>query len=110
MLLFELTCPWDGNIDRSHGFKEERYSALVTDLSRNFRVKYYPVEVSVRGQITKNNAARFKSLVFDCCGSSKTVTKWLIRNCSKISLLCSYSIFLARKEPSWSSPNHLVAR
>ena len=36
-------------------------SALVTDLSRNFRVKYYPVEVSVRGQITKNNAARFKT-------------------------------------------------
>ena len=110
VLLFELTCPWDGNINRSHEFKQERYSAMVTDLSRNFRVKYYPVEVSVRGQITKSNAARFKSLIFDCCGSSKTVTKGLIKDCSRISLLCSYSIFLARKEPSWSSPNPLLAR
>ena len=109
-LLFELTCPWDSNITRSHEYKQERYSALVTDLSRHFRVKYYPVEVSVRGQVTKNNAARLKSFIYDCCGNSKRVTKELIKKCSKISLLCSYSIFLARKEPSWSSPNPLMAR
>ena len=49
VVILELTCPWDANIDRSHEYKEERYSALVTDLSRFFRVRYYPVEVSVRG-------------------------------------------------------------
>ena len=110
VILFELTCPWDSNIIRSHEYKQERYAALVGDLSRRFRVKYYPVEISVRGQVSKNNGARLKSFVYDCCGSSRKVAKELIRNCSKISLLCSYSIFLARKEPTWNSPNLIVAQ
>ena len=110
VILFELTCPWDGNIDRSHDYKLDRYSALVTDLSARFRVKYYPVEISVRGQVTKNNKARLKSLFFDCCGNARKLTKATITDCSKISLLCSYSIFLARKEPAWNSPSPIAVR
>ena len=37
-ILFELTCPWDANIEKSHDYKEEKYSSLVTDLSQNFTV------------------------------------------------------------------------
>ena len=33
-ILLELTCPWDGNITRSHEFKREKYSPLVGDDSR----------------------------------------------------------------------------
>ena len=43
IVMVELTCPWDGNIERSHNFKQEKYSPLVADLYRNYRVKYYPV-------------------------------------------------------------------
>ena len=110
VVIMELTCPWDGNIDRSHEYKEGKYSALVTDLSRNFRVRFYPIEVSVRGQVTKRNGARLKSLLYDCCNDSKKLSRELIRGCSKIALLSSYSIFLARKEPSWGSPSPIVAR
>ena len=110
VVIMELTCPWDGNIDRSHEYKEGKYSALVTDLSRNFRVRFYPIEVSVRGQVTKRNGARLKSLLYDCCDDSKKLSRELIRGCSKIALLSSYSIFLARKEPSWGSPSPIVAR
>ena len=110
VIILELTCPWDGNIVRSHEYKEERYSALVTDLSHLFRVRYYPVEVSVRGQVTKKNGSRLKSFFYDCCVGPKKLAKQLIRDCSRISLLCSYSIFLARKEPSWGSPSSIVVR
>ena len=37
-IVFELTCPWDNNIDRSHSYKEEKYSPLLADLARNFTV------------------------------------------------------------------------
>ena len=76
----------------------------------HYRVLYYPVEVSVRGQITKKNRARLKSMTFECCSEPKSILKPLIRDCSKLSLLSSFSIFSARKEPAWSSPGLLKAR
>ena len=66
-VLVELTCPWDKNILRSHEYKREKYAPLVGDLSRDLNVFYFPIEVSVRGQISKGNRARFKSFVFRCC-------------------------------------------
>ena len=36
IVLMELTCPWDTNIERSHNYKEEKYAPLVADLSRKF--------------------------------------------------------------------------
>ena len=65
IILLELTCPWDANIATSHTFKLEKYSPLVADLSRRYTVHYYPVEISVRGQVSKSNRARLKSLVFN---------------------------------------------
>ena len=96
IVMLELTCPFDSNIVRSHEFKQEKYSPLVADLARYYRTKYYPVEVSVRGQITKSNKARLKSLLYECCNDPKGILKTLLVNCSKISLLSSYSIFSAR--------------
>ena len=54
-LVFELTCPWDSNIQRSHDFKEGKYAPLVADLLQHFTVYHFSVEVSVRGQISKEN-------------------------------------------------------
>ena len=107
--MVELTCPWDSNIASSHDFKSEKYSPLVADLSRHFRVHYYPVEISVRGQVSKGNRARIKSFIYNCVdrGCSRKTTKSLVDACSRVSLLCSFSIFSARNEPSWTSPSLL---
>ena len=110
VIIFELTCPWDSNIDRSHTYKEEKYAPLVADLSRDFKVFSFSFEVSVRGQITKGNKDRLKAFIYRCCSEPKKNYKKLIANCSKASLLSSYSIFSARREPSWSSPAPLIVR
>ena len=110
VVIFELTCPWDGNIDRSHSFKEDKYAPLVADMSRGFNVHLFSVEVSVRGQLSKANRSRLKAFAYRCCEDPKTVTKLTLGNSSRASLLCSYSIFMARKEPTWASPNSLVVR
>ena len=86
-VVFELTCPWDSNIDRSHTFKEEKYAPLVADLSREFTTYHFSFEVSARAQVTKSNRARIKELVFRCCSDSKKITKLLTKNISKAALL-----------------------
>ena len=109
VILFELTCPWDTNIIRSHDYKSEKYSPLVADLARNRIVSFYSVEVSARGQITKENQSRLKSFLLKCCNRTRSF-KDLIRIASKAALLSSYSIFSARREPTWEDPASLVVR
>ena len=100
---------WDKNIDRSQTYKD-KYSPLVADLSQSFTVFHYSVEVSVRGQLTGNNRARLKSFIFKSCREARTVTKSMTKIVSKAALLTSFSLFNARKEPSWISPPPLVVK
>ena len=103
-IVFELTCPWDSNIQRSHIYKEGRYAPLVADLSQRFKVYHFSVEVSVRGQISKENRAHLKEFVFRCCVNPGRMAKKIEQCASKSALLSSFSLFSARKEPSWMSP------
>ena len=102
-VVFELTCPWDRNIARSHSFKSVKYAPLIAELSRTRVVSFYSVEVSARGQIT-----RLKSFLFKCCHESKPMSKPLLNTASEALLLSSYSIFCARKEPTWENPAPMV--
>ena len=110
VVMLELTCPFDTNIERSHDFKREKYAPLVEDLSRNYKVFYFPIEVSVWGQVSKGNRARFKAFLFRCCREPRKSHRAILRICSKAALLASFSIFCARKEPSWTSPALLAVR
>ena len=111
VIVFELTCPWDSNIARSHTYKCEKYSPLVADLSQNYVVSFFSVEVSARGQIDKENHSRLKGFLLKCCtGTGRDVPKSLIRVSSKAALLSSYSIFSARREPTWENPAPLTVR
>ena len=110
VVLFELTCPWERNIDTSHEYKENKYAPIVADISRNYRVFHFSVEVSARGQVTNSNRNRLKQFVFRCCDDARTLGKPLTEKSSKAALLASYSLFCARKEPSWTKPSPLIVR
>ena len=100
-ILFELTVPWDSNIDSSHELKVNKYGPLVNDLSHEFRVESYCFEVSVRGQLSKANKARLKSFLLECTGLKRQSVVRLIANVSKAALLGSFTIFAAQNEGSW---------
>ena len=108
VIVFELTCPWDANIARSHALKSEKYAPLIADLSQRFVVSFYPVEVSARGQISKDNRSRLKSFLLKCSTAPRAISKSLFTISSKAALLSSYSIFCARGEPTWEDPLPLV--
>ena len=99
-IVFELTCPWDLNIQRSHAFKEGKYAPLVADLSRNFTVYHFSVEISVRGQVSKENRNRIKEFVYRCCVNPWKLARRVEQCASKSALLSSFLIFCARKEPT----------
>ena len=67
------------------------------------------IEISARGQITLQNRARLKAFAYRCCDDAKAATKLLLNNGSKAALLTSFSLFAARKEPTWVSPPPLIA-
>ena len=48
-------------------YKQEKYSPLVADLSRDYQVFQFSVEVSARGFISKENKARIKVVSLKCC-------------------------------------------
>ena len=104
MDIFELTCPWDNNIDRSHSFKEDKYAPLVADLSRRYKTFHFSIEISVRGQVSGNNKSRLKAFVYRVCAEPKPIFRSIVQTCSKVALLSSFSIFMARSEPSWLEP------
>ena len=110
VIILELTCPWDSNISRSHTFKSEKYSPLITDLSHQFVTSFFSIEVSARGQITKDNRSCLKGFLFKCCMPTREAPKALTRVSSKAALLSSYSIFAARREPSWENPPPLIVK
>ena len=103
-IVFELTCPWDGNVARSHTYKEERYAPLIADLSRRYKTFLFSIEVTVRGQITAENKKRLKAFIYHACVEPKPTLKLVVPTFSKVALLSSFSIFSARNEPSWSNP------
>ena len=109
-IIFELTCPWDRNIDRSHSYKEEKYAPLIADLSATYKVFSFSVEISARGQVTVQNRARLKAFSYRCCRDAKLATSLMVKNGSKAALLTSFSLFSARKEPSWIDPPPLITR
>ena len=108
VIVFELTCPWDSNIARSHDFKENKYAPLVADLSRRYKTFNFSVEISVRGQVSKHNKERLKALTYRACSDPKSISKSVMQLCSKTALLSSFSIFSARNEPTWENPALLI--
>ena len=102
VILFELTVPWDANVNSSHDLKVRKYASLVNDLLAEYSVETYCFEVSVHGQISKINRARLKSFLFMTTGQKRPSAVKLINNVSKAALLGSFSIFTARNELTWS--------
>ena len=101
--VLELSCSFEKNIESAHQIKELRYFDLKTDLQQaGWLVNLVPFEIGSRGLVTKRN----KTALINTFKRNHIKVKHnnLIKNVSKISLLCSYVIFQARTEPTWETP------
>ena len=105
--LFELSVPFEINIETTHQTKVNRYKQLIEDIEANgFKTTYFPTEVGSRGFITPANNNRLKKFVASATG--KQPQKKTFQDISKISLICSFVIFHSKYEQSWLSPPYVT--
>ena len=76
----------------------------MADLSRTRVVSFFSIEVSARGQVTKDNRSRLKCFLLKSCTAPRGLFKSIVEVASKAALLSSYALFAARKEPTWEDP------
>ena len=106
MWIYELTCPFETRIDQAHEIKQNKYDRLIVDLKdQGYQVVYEAFEVGSRGQITKKNKERLKS-IYELSKTSHSFPTFM-KNISVISVLGSFVIFTARKEKEW---NHSISK
>ena len=106
IIMLELTCSFERNIDAANIRKKTKYQDLKEDLEiAGFHVTLLPFEIGSRGQVTKRNRIALENTFK--VNNIKLRTKQVYKNMSKIALLCSYSIFHAQSQPTWTSPPYL---
>ena len=103
IILLELTCSFESNIEAANLKKNRKYQDLKEDLeSRSYNVILVPFEIGSRGQVTKRNRTALETIFKT--NQIKVKTGKLFKEMSKVALLCSFSIFHAREQPTWLSP------
>ena len=98
VILIELTCPCEENMESWHSTKINKYLALKTIIESNgWCVELFAVEVGARGYCSKFVLCCFKKL-----GFSNTLIRNTIKKLSKSSMECSFCIWLARNNKDWT--------
>jgi hypothetical protein len=109
--LVKLTCPWDTDAKRVEERKTARYTDLQEELSnQGWDCSLYLIEVGARGYIVKSVKDRLRLLfrAWVPAGHRSGIGQ-MMKNISRISLVCSFSIFLTCNDTVWFSP-HLVTQ
>ena len=105
VFLVELTIPFTRNIDAANSRKRIRYEFLANDLeAAGYKCSNLPLEVGSRGHLTQRNR---ETLTFLCHKFKIRKYQQIMRSCSKLALLGSYTIFNARSAPDWSGSGYL---
>ena len=107
MKLVELTVPWDSSANMTAALKRktERYEELAITIAGNgFKCLNLPLEIGTRGVVNTRNRAVLTQL---CHGVKVNKVSSVIKNCSKLALLGSYTIWNARYSQDWSGGGFL---
>ena len=89
-----------GNIEAANRRKRERYEFLTTDIKEaGYQCMNMPFEIGSRGHVTRQNKITLAQL---CSVTGVRKAQQVIKNCSKIVLLGSYSIYNSRRSHDWS--------
>ena len=106
IFVLELTVSFERNFEAANARKTARYTALKSDLEeRGYQCHLIPFEVGSRGYVSKSN--RLNLINVFVMNKLKPNAYKIIKQMSKISLLCSYSIFHAYTQPTWRDPPFL---
>ena len=100
VILIELTCPCEENMEQWHQTKYDKYEPLSSAIKSNgWKVNLFPIEVGARGYCSTSVKSCFQRLGF----SNKQVRSTL-KSLSFICLKASFQIWQARETKNWVTP------
>ena len=103
--IFELTVPFEQNIEQRHFEKANKYAHFETDCT-DYNCTVTAFEVGSRGYIsTRNHSAIYTLHKFTKPGIKLTKFK---KNISSLALYSSYHIFITRNEEHFNQPSFLL--
>ena len=106
VILIELTCPCEENMESWHSTKIIKYLALKATIEFNrWSVEVFAVEVGARGYCSKSVLCCLKKL-----GFNNTLVRNNSKNFSKSSMECSFCIWLTRNNKEWTSTTNLKVK
>ena len=98
VLLIELTCPSEENLEWANQRKRRTYKDLIRNIKANkWFVDYFPIEVGARGYCAENVRGCLSRL-----GLPGKKTKALLKDASRTSLVASFTIWLSRGSVVWN--------
>ena len=103
---WELTVPFETNIEKRNTDKNNKYAYLITDVTTH-KVNVTAFEIGVRGHITTDNNLRLKDLFKFCRKDTKFKT--FKDNISSLAITSSYYLFCSRKELTWSEDTPAIS-
>ena len=101
IIIFELTVPFEQNLESSHQRKCDKYCSLANDLKDlGYTVNLICFEIGARGLLTTSNRQKLQKILslLKLGKLPKKFTDTLI----KTTLSTSYSVYCARREPVWN--------
>ena len=103
--IFELTSPFETNVETRHTEKSDKYAHFVNDCAP-MKTSVTCFEVGSRGFVSTRNHNSLAAL-HKYVKPGLKLTKFK-QNISALAVYTSYHIFIGRKEPVWSAPNYLL--
>ena len=100
VVLIELTCPCEENMDSWHMTKTNKYASLLDVIKNNhWHADLFAIEVGARGY-----ASTSVSVCLNRLGLPKNLLKSTIKSLCRISMECSFYIWLCRNSSVWTIP------
>ena len=99
--IFELTVPFETNIEKRHIEKSNKYAHLLSDITV-LKPRVEAFKIGSRGIVTQRNKMCLKQIYKY---TKQDIThKQFIQKISEISIISSYYIFIHRKDQTWITP------
>ena len=101
VILLELTCPCEENMSSWHSTKLSKYGSLVEIIrNNNWSVDLFAVEVGARGFASYSLKSTLQKL-----GLPNNLLRQTIKALGKISMECSFYIWMHRNSKEWTTNN-----
>ena len=102
VVIIELTCPCEENMEAWHTKKFDKYASLCTDIKHNsWSVHFFAVEVGARGYCSETVRSCLRRL-----GLSGKLCRDTVKSLSSKSMSCSFEIWMARVSRDWTPPTN----